>query len=719
MNEFDDRLHDAGHRVSGGLIDLEADPDGVEARSRRRSRVRGGLAVLALAVVVAAGVVVASRDGGDDPGEEVAVQQPEFGGPYDGLESVGLPVMLEPDNGLVDGQTVTVQGEGMKPRATVAATQCWLGETGGSADDCDLGNIATGVADAEGRFRLQMEVRRIITTSTGTHDCADGGLEAGCRVGVADVEDYDQSGSAAVFFDPEVAGSEPPIFTVEPSDLLVDGDTLFVAGRGFEPGETTLLTQCVLGGFDGMSGCLSNNPTAEIVVDDSGEFRAEVPARRWVNTTGATADCVTDPYGCRIVVQAARTPNPVAIAFDQQRAEPPDGPLMVDPGPHLMGDEISFTAIGAPQRSIVQLCLQRVLRDPEAVCEQIVTFAFPTRGAIRLPVVDGVEDARWWLVLFDEGVIAQVAIDVERGDNPGLTVDAGPHAVGDVVSFAADESPEDARVRLCYANPGAPDILFGSCFDEVGSVEAAAGSIMIELPDLVHPGGLWTLELVYPGPPRAVSVVPIDVELDAEQLEQAVSALPTLTEAQRDEARDVVLAFLGHLALGETDEALAMWNGYPNGEEDREAGLAAMVEEFPWITGAISDLYVNPPNTFRGAEAAVTVMSVDGAQAASFVLADETDEGLAIWRLPFLDQSEPAAGSRVSGGDIITFPGVAVEGGSRAFIGETEVAVVSDHEGLQTHVALPDELEPGVLVLTLTSASPEISGAVAHVYVIG
>ena len=89
--------------------------------------------------------------------------------------------------------------------------------TGGSQDDCDLGNIGSGQADAQGVVRLIFSVKRYLDTAGGIEDCALGGMAEGCRVGMGLLTDYDQSGAARIFFDPAVEGITPPHLTVAPA----------------------------------------------------------------------------------------------------------------------------------------------------------------------------------------------------------------------------------------------------------------------------------------------------------------------------------------------------------------------------------------------------------------------------------------------------------------------------------------------------------------------
>ncbi|MCH7789645.1 MAG: hypothetical protein IH940_09405, partial [Acidobacteria bacterium] len=324
MNNIDDHLRNAGSRVEGAIVDLQSDPADIPPLARNSRIGRAGAMGLLVVALLGAGLWISQLEGDSsvqivDPSD---VQTPEFAAPYDGLESIGLPVVAEPDSGLTDGQAVVLRGTGFAPYATVGAAQCWVSGPGGSEDDCDLGFVTTGVADGDGWVEMTVSVNRFVSTAGGVFDCAEGGLDQSCVIGVGDLTDYDQSGSARVYFDPAVDGQIPPVFTVEPRSELVDGDLLRVVGDGFVPNETALITQCAYGGMNDTSACFSLNPTAEIVVGPDGRFAADIVASRSVMSPDGTTDCFSNDYGCRVLMQATRVPNPVELFYSDTQRPP-------------------------------------------------------------------------------------------------------------------------------------------------------------------------------------------------------------------------------------------------------------------------------------------------------------------------------------------------------------------------------------------------------------
>ena len=358
-----------GRRLRGAGSGLRAAPDGcsrthrpapvrarpMTSRSVQRLFLLGGLALL----VGLGAVLVISSDSSSDPetsaDEEDAAPDTEPdsldpAGPYDGLESLQLPIEVVPDTGLVDLDTVIVKGSGFSPGATIAMVQCWLTDTGGSRDDCDLGNIEVAFADDQGVFEQPMTVRRVIGTINGERDCATGSGEAGCRIGVGNTLDLDESGGAPLFFDPQIGADSPPVITVSPNQGLVDGDEIVVAGSGFGAEEWVVVTQCPVGGMnDASSGCLSRNPGLEVQADTDGAFGVTIPASRLREGADGEYDCAIDIYHCMVVVRAQRDPNPIPLGFDAGIAPPLPPEFTLAPSRDLVdGMEVRLGVFDAP-----------------------------------------------------------------------------------------------------------------------------------------------------------------------------------------------------------------------------------------------------------------------------------------------------------------------------------------------------------------------------------
>jgi len=95
---------------------------------------------------------------------------------------------------------------------------------------------------------------------------------------------------------------------------------------------------------------------------------------------------------------------------------------------------------------------------------------------------------------------------------------------------------------------------------------------------------------------------------------------------------------------------------------------------------------------------------------------DEQGEPGQMWihRLPTADNQFQ---STVDPGGEVTLSGVPVEGGARAYLNETEIAVVVDHSNFTTTIAIPNTAE-GTVALTLSTATPELSAVQTFVLTI-
>ena len=106
-------------------------------------------------------------------------------------------VNVAPRTGLVDLQHVTVDGKGFSPNAQVGTVECRPGAVGQS--DCDLGTLVYHRVDANGAFRFQRYVRRIVRVGGKSVDCAK---PAGCILGAGNVANLKQAGGKTIHFDP-------------------------------------------------------------------------------------------------------------------------------------------------------------------------------------------------------------------------------------------------------------------------------------------------------------------------------------------------------------------------------------------------------------------------------------------------------------------------------------------------------------------------------------
>jgi hypothetical protein len=308
-----------------------------------------GLAGVVVAALV--GVVAVNRDSGTTadvpedaapepelpPTPEAQVNAVPVAGRTDGADSQRLPVTATPDANLSEGDMVLVEGAGFTPGATVGVVQCWSDDPehlSTSVENCDLGGVVVSSADDQGAVAVSVAVVREIAVNGEVRDCADPERPNLCIVAIGNVNDYDESGGAQLYFTPGGDGSSAPVLTLSAFDNLVDGQEIVVTGTGFVPESTVSLNTCVVGGMTAQSTCSRQPGGVEVTVDANGGFSTPLAVRRLAESANGMTDCFTEPYGCRITPWSSngRQANPVRVYFDGSAA-PPDGPEVTLTGP--------------------------------------------------------------------------------------------------------------------------------------------------------------------------------------------------------------------------------------------------------------------------------------------------------------------------------------------------------------------------------------------------
>ena len=251
-------------------------------------------------------------------------------------------VSVDPHEGLVDGQEVTVTAAGLVWEDHGVALVCKADPSAGQAD-CDFNSLAFFEVAEDRTATVQLRVTALIETGNGVVDCRE---PEACAVVVT--TDNGRSprklGIAPVAFDPD-AEVVPPTLTITPDRDLVDGQTVTATGTGltasfaelFEcpPGDDT--SDCEFAGF------------VESVGPD-GSFTQDVTlAAVLIGETGSV-DCRTSVEPCVLVATSGQVSSPRAARAPLHFR--PDGPLL--PGPALtvtpstdLPDQASLTVTGA------------------------------------------------------------------------------------------------------------------------------------------------------------------------------------------------------------------------------------------------------------------------------------------------------------------------------------------------------------------------------------
>lgn len=196
-----------------------------------------------------------------------------------------------------------------------------------------------------------------------------------------------------------------------------------------------------------------------------------------------------------------------------------------------------------------------------------------------------------------------------------------------------------------------------------------------------------------------------------------------LSEQDIAEANDFMTEFM-NAYFSNDPIARDMWSGYPYSDAEADAVFEKFLIDFEWAKRTDDIGWSVVAAGGFGTSPVVTVVDNNYGMAAAFVLSPSSgDFPVQIQRLPepapASDRIDPPLGSVVKPGDVITFSGIPVEGGARAYIWINEIENVTvDHETLTTSIVLPDDL-PEIVVVTLSLATPELPGAMALVFTTG
>ncbi len=335
-------LHD--HVSSIDLADARSSLAGRARRQRRdRMRARGAaLGVVVSAIVVGAAVLSVGQGATNDnrdPDREIAVDDSREqdllenlpSSPIDGKDSWRLPVGVNPQVGLNDGDLVTIFGRGFEPDEALGVVMCSAEADTHNAgiSACELGenggysSVQYVSADSEGTVMAQVQVRRFITTPMGGRiDCAS--VAERCLLGMGAISNYDRSGGVYVTF------SGSPELMV-PAVSLSDPGTVQVTG--WVPERMVRIQQCAPGedGFGDNDPCLT---LADAPADTTGSLTVPVTLTRTfiIDGTEVVCDpCVLRATGLGVSIgSTAPVPEPIPVP---EEALASDAPPATEPPP--------------------------------------------------------------------------------------------------------------------------------------------------------------------------------------------------------------------------------------------------------------------------------------------------------------------------------------------------------------------------------------------------
>ncbi|HEX7131898.1 MAG TPA: neocarzinostatin apoprotein domain-containing protein [Iamia sp.] len=269
-------------------------------------RPRRQLVLLALVAVVSAflGAAVATvlQDDSEPPREVVA--------PPGANPTLPTDIVVEPDEGLVDGDTVEVRVTGFDPATSIAVAVC-LESTIASGDiaRCDLANASTVTADDEGSITTTVAVHNPLRLAEGDVACD---AEERCVIGAAPVGEYERAIGAPISFAEAVEVDPADAAAVTATRTADDAALVDVNGVRFDPGEDLRVALCLTGeGSDQPDLRLCDYELSkEVTAGADGTFQAQIEVRA-VQAGGSAddplVDCREAHERCRISVDRTTT----------------------------------------------------------------------------------------------------------------------------------------------------------------------------------------------------------------------------------------------------------------------------------------------------------------------------------------------------------------------------------------------------------------------------
>ena len=230
---------------------------------------------------------------------------------------------VAPDRDLIDGQTVTVEGEGFRPDETISVLECGPGAT--SFEDCVYFTAQYVQTDNEGRFSTELTLLATFATTGADPVDIDCRTSTSPCVVVAAQRGFTAPRAAhvEVHFDPEGPLLPQPEIALSTATGIADGTTVTVRGRYFTPDRFAAVQFCEVGSKP-LDRCASG--VGDIVeVDGTGTFSFDLTLYGEFDTfRGKTVDC-RQPPGCEVVAleQARGREARAAVSFGP--APPPRG----------------------------------------------------------------------------------------------------------------------------------------------------------------------------------------------------------------------------------------------------------------------------------------------------------------------------------------------------------------------------------------------------------
>ncbi|MFJ5546326.1 neocarzinostatin apoprotein domain-containing protein [Streptomyces sp. NPDC093225] len=229
-------------------------------------------------------------------------------------------LVVQRTSGLLDGDIVEFTVKGGPPRAYVWVEMCAPDTVAGACDE-DTGRQFRVLPDGT----LSPSPKKLyaqLATGAGTFDCRTATAAQPCRLALTDNAGAVLT-TVTLGFRPRGALEAAPTVRVDPFEGLVDGQSVHVTGRGYEPQYHSVVMECAAGSTE-TTGCRSRGrPPA---TTDRGRLDETVAlSAAFTAIDRRTVDCRVAP-GCEVVVFGTRVRGPHSVSHPLHFAPPATPP---------------------------------------------------------------------------------------------------------------------------------------------------------------------------------------------------------------------------------------------------------------------------------------------------------------------------------------------------------------------------------------------------------
>ncbi|MEU4947946.1 neocarzinostatin apoprotein domain-containing protein [Streptomyces lavendulae] len=209
--------------------------------------------------------------------------------------------------GLLDGDVVGFTVKGGPPKAYVFVGLCAPDTVAGACDERTSRQFRVLPDGTLPEFPKKLYA--LLATGAGTFDCRSATAAHPCRLALTDITGAVLT-TVPLAFRPHGELEAAPTFRVDPSQGLVDGQSVRATGRGYEPQFHSVVLECVAGSTEETACRTRGRPP---VTTDQGRLDETVLVSATFDTNdGRTIDCRVAP-GCELLVYGTRVRGPESL----------------------------------------------------------------------------------------------------------------------------------------------------------------------------------------------------------------------------------------------------------------------------------------------------------------------------------------------------------------------------------------------------------------------